>query len=907
MSKARQCTLIVARDPRLESIDGFRTLWCGNGRLEFRSAVGTSAIPCSPGSVPTPRDLADAASNRHTLDIGLPTSSELQLVVEVRSGTKFDITLVEVANGRALRWPLRAQPRLTINGGVGAPVRPEVIAATPSIGRDSVVLWVTGLGFSNAARVGFSELGATRNMPFTLYGDTAIRVACPLVRANRGRTLVVVDSDGVGSSIDADVRSLLPRTGAARILAILREDAPGNVLSDIPGVSVSRSLDPLRSSFDRRDPSPFEDLSKTFVAQVAEGHDPLVVLAAIRSNPHVVSADALEGGHELFAEANDPLWQEQWGFHDVVGWHCDSTMYVEPNSSINLPQAWDFAPFPPPAYVSIIDTGVRASHDDVELAPAGWNALFGDFGPDSSEYTPARDGYGHGTAVASIAAAVTNNGVGLAGAGRLALPASVRTDMSYEANLLAIDHVIQPGRPTVINMSWGSDETDPWFNETVKRELLRRCKNAFLSGRLLVGAAGNTHNEVRTYPAGFDEYVLAVGATLWNNTYWTSHNVACLPPMPGCAESDSLRGSKYGAWLDLTAPGVGITAAYAYGALEGEEGCCDRYWNLDLGFEPGGAELCDMTRPHNPYTMAFWGTSAAAPLVAGTAAWLTKIQPTLTGEDLAQVLQRTATDMGSPGRDVYFGHGRINAAAAAAMVSNPNWIEHGVLSGTSSPPLTVQADSIVGTIAISNAGNQGIPDAMYACVRYHLVGLRAFAGDFVQPPALWVRRADSRGMPAVTAWDEDQQPSWASVLTFGEDLGWFETFVYRLTGFGNRFFPCAPEEATIAYTAIAPSGTLGVTGDAAPIALSVRTRLSPARARAAFDARGLVPGPLRVEVFDITGRRMSVLFEGDFVGGRSTYEWDGRSQGGVSCGAGMYICRVEQPGRRSACRFAFLR
>ncbi|MEO5988147.1 MAG: hypothetical protein ABIU54_08850 [Candidatus Eisenbacteria bacterium] len=61
------------------------------------------------------------------------------------------------------------------------------------------------------------------------------------------------------------------------------------------------------------------------------------------------------------------------------------------------------------------------------------------------------------------------------------------------------------------------------------------------------------------------------------------------------------------------------------------------------------------------------------------------------------------------------------------------------------------------------------------------------------------------------------------------------------------------------------------------------------------------------EVFDVSGRRLSTLFEGTSVDANTSLEWDGRVQGGGSVSPGMYICRIEQPGRRTACRFALIR
>lgn len=69
------------------------------------------------------------------------------------------------------------------------------------------------------------------------------------------------------------------------------------------------------------------------------------------------------------------------------------------------------------------------------------------------------------------------------------------------------------------------------------------------------------------------------------------------------------------------------------------------------------------------YVNGFGGTSAACPQVSGVAALLISIQPSLTERDVLEILSTTATDMGVPGFDNTFGHGRLNAFAAVAQLT----------------------------------------------------------------------------------------------------------------------------------------------------------------------------------------------------------------------------------------------
>jgi hypothetical protein len=68
------------------------------------------------------------------------------------------------------------------------------------------------------------------------------------------------------------------------------------------------------------------------------------------------------------------------------------------------------------------------------------------------------------------------------------------------------------------------------------------------------------------------------------------------------------------------------------------------------------------------YTEKMWGTSGAAPIVAGVAALILSVEPNLTNEEVRHFLERSAKDLGDPGRDDYYGWGRVDARAALDMV-----------------------------------------------------------------------------------------------------------------------------------------------------------------------------------------------------------------------------------------------
>jgi len=145
---------------------------------------------------------------------------------------------------------------------------------------------------------------------------------------------------------------------------------------------------------------------------------------------------------------------------------------------------------------------------------------------------------------------------------------------------------------------------------------------------VIVCAAGNENSNVPSYPAAFDE-VIGIGAV----------NLAL----------QRASYSNFGSWLDLVAPGGDMR-----GDLNGD-GWAD-------GVLSTGATDADGTIS---YQYRFeQGTSMATPHVAGLAALLLSTNPRLSASEVREIIQTTARDLGSPGRDDTFGWGLIDAAAA---------------------------------------------------------------------------------------------------------------------------------------------------------------------------------------------------------------------------------------------------
>lgn len=285
--------------------------------------------------------------------------------------------------------------------------------------------------------------------------------------------------------------------------------------------------------------------------------------------------------------------------------------------------------------VAVLDTGVghasRSTLAATDLRSAqlvrGWD--FVDDDPD-----PA-DENGHGTQIASMIAADTNNAFGLTGLAYGARIMPVRViDRFGLGDREAIAHGLRFAADRgakVINISFAFGRG---VTETELASVLAALEYAAERGALIVGAAGNDGTASINFPAR-SKHVLAVGAT-------TEF---------GCAAAYSNHGPE----LDLVAPGGGTDAA-----LE-EERC-----------RPGrrGRDVPQLTSAG--VLGGSFGSSFAVPHVSATAALVVAsgiLGPNPTPARIAARLERTARDLGAPGYDERYGWGLVSAAGATTTAT----------------------------------------------------------------------------------------------------------------------------------------------------------------------------------------------------------------------------------------------
>lgn len=266
--------------------------------------------------------------------------------------------------------------------------------------------------------------------------------------------------------------------------------------------------------------------------------------------------------------------------------------------NIRAPQAWDITTGSSAVTIAIIDSGVDLSHP--ELASkllSGYDFVNGDAVP--------QDDNGHGTHVAGIAAAASNNGLGMAGVswGARILPVKVLNALNSGtyANVAAGIVWATDQGAQVINLSLGGSSASLTLENAINYAASR--------GVALVAAAGNTSGAV-LYPARYPS-VIAVANTN--------------------AANQRVPSSAFGPEIDLAAPGAGI-------------------YSLAIG---GG------------YT-TLGGTSMSAPHVSGALALLLSLPGVSTGQARAW-LEASALDIDAPGWDVFTGYGLIQLDAALLL------------------------------------------------------------------------------------------------------------------------------------------------------------------------------------------------------------------------------------------------
>jgi thermitase len=353
--------------------------------------------------------------------------------------------------------------------------------------------------------------------------------------------------------------------------------------------------------------------------QIPEGTSVEEMVYVLSMNPDVEFAEP-NYVIQITAWPNDVLFQYQYALNNTgqqIGPSGPSGKY---GADIKATASWEETKGDGATIIAIVDTGIDMEHPDIKnkIKSRGKDFVNND--------DDATDDNGHGTHVAGIAAADTNNSEGLAGVAWncKVLPVKVLDldGSGYDSDVADGIRWAADNGADVINLSIGQD--------VPSMTLELALKYAYDKNVVIAAAAGNEGGAV-CYPAAYNNYCLAVAATNYNDERVTISN------------SEGGWESNYGPEIDVAAPGERIVSLVPT-------------WY----FGPGSF----------PYGLGF-GTSASTPHVAGLAALIKSIKPHLTASEVMDVICYAADDVNSSnyaGKDDYLGYGRINMEKALVPI-----------------------------------------------------------------------------------------------------------------------------------------------------------------------------------------------------------------------------------------------
>jgi thermitase len=307
--------------------------------------------------------------------------------------------------------------------------------------------------------------------------------------------------------------------------------------------------------------------------------------------------------------------------------------------------------------------------------------------------TNTADVCGHGTKVAGAAAAAANNATGVAGVAGQAKIMPVRiayVDPTY--GCYAYLSTIASG------ITWAADHGARVVNVSYaslpsSSSVISAGNYLKSKGGLLFVSAGNYNRDEGFTPT---TSMIAVSAT----------------------DSTDARASfsSYGNFVSLSAPGAGI-----YSTVQG-----------------GGYG-------------AVSGTSFSSPVAAGVAALMMAANPSLDGSKIESLLYSTAVDLGTAGRDPYFGYGRVNAAAAVAAAAG-SATAPAPSPDTTAPTVAITSPSASSTVSGSVAVNVSASDNVGVSRVELKVNSTTVATDSAAPFAFaWDSKGVANGLATLTA------------------------------------------------------------------------------------------------------------------------------------------------------------
>jgi len=395
-----------------------------------------------------------------------------------------------------------------------------------------------------------------------------------------------------------------------KVIALENTRVPGEVLvkfkQDIPQREIDTQINAYRGRILRK-----IDKLGVLTLKVPESLQELI-LTALSKNPNVEFAE-LDYYAQALSTPNDTYFDRQWGLENIG--QTINGIVGKVDADIDTPTAWDTTQ--DGVKVAILDCGINESHPD--LVGKVIDRL--DF---TASTSGTNDICGHGTHVAGIVAATTNNGGGVAGVcpGCSLMNGKVLDDNGSGAYSWIANGIIwaADNGAKVINMSLGGSASSTTLENAVNY--------AWNKGVVVVAAAGNSNNSSKTYPAAYTN-AIAVAATdnQDNRAYFSSYSYK---------------------WVDVAAPGLYIFSTWK-----------------------------DATSDSNPqpecYGTACYkyasGTSMSTPMVAGVAGLVWMSIYNQSASSVRARIEQTCDKI--PGTGNYWSAGRVNADSAVSLFTPP--------------------------------------------------------------------------------------------------------------------------------------------------------------------------------------------------------------------------------------------
>ncbi|MCJ0742542.1 S8 family serine peptidase [Pedobacter montanisoli] len=362
---------------------------------------------------------------------------------------------------------------------------------------------------------------------------------------------------------------------------------------------------------------------------------------------------------------NDPYFPYQWNLHNTGQSFNGHTGTI--NADIDAPQAWDITSGCNSVTVAVLDQGVTSNH--IDLPNSRQVRLTGSNFGDGSTNDPSPTGNdNHGNACAGLIAATKNNNIGIAGIASEVniMPIRIFNSDGSGITVQGIADAITFAKDNgadILSNSWGYNSNNPNLYPVI----ISAIQDAITNGRggkgcVVVFAAGNTANSAAgnngyvTFPANVNiNGVITVGAT---DRYNSKANYSPLSSeIDICAPShraypSQITGETFEVWS------IDIPGSSGYNP-----------W-ADTSTNPPsfGENLPSSGINYLDFTGRFGGTSASCPQIAGVAALMLSVNPSLLQQEIFNYLTGSADKVGGysyvGGRSNQLGYGKVNAFAA---------------------------------------------------------------------------------------------------------------------------------------------------------------------------------------------------------------------------------------------------